>query len=141
MRGAPGTEGCLEPCSGKPEDGRCARRAAFARPSAAGKPRSADRPPARQGDMGRPGRGAPSHLGGRLPPGELSRMTDENEANKALIRAHYQATTNDFDPAAIDRQVGEDFYDHTAGQRMGPEGVKRHLMPLHAAFPHLNVTI
>jgi steroid delta-isomerase-like uncharacterized protein len=75
------------------------------------------------------------------PQGGLLRMTDENEANKALIRAHYQATTNDFDPAAIDRQVGDDFYDHVAGQRMGPEGVKRHLMALHAAFADLTVTI
>ena len=68
-------------------------------------------------------------------------MSSESEANKALIRAHYQATTNDFDPAAIDRQVGEDFYDHAAGTRMGPEGVKQHLTALHAAFPDLEVTI
>jgi len=68
-------------------------------------------------------------------------MSSESEANKALIRAHYQATTNDFDPAAIDRQVGEDFYDHAAGKRMGPEGVKQHLIALHAAFPDLEVTI
>jgi len=68
-------------------------------------------------------------------------MSSESDANKALIRAHYQATTNDFDPAAIDRQVGEDFYDHAAGMRMGPEGVKRHLTALHAAFPDLAVTI
>jgi len=68
-------------------------------------------------------------------------MSSESEANKALIRAHYQATTNDFDPAAIDRQVGEDFYDHAAGMRMGPEGVKQHLTALHAAFPDLEVTI
>ena len=68
-------------------------------------------------------------------------MTDESEANKALIRAHYQASTNNFDPAAIDRQVGEDFYDHAAGKRMGPDGVKQHLTALHAAFPDLAVTI
>ena len=68
-------------------------------------------------------------------------MTEETEANKALIRAHYQAATNDFDPAAIDRQVGEDFYDHAAGRRMGPEGVKQHLAALHAAYPDLAVTI
>jgi predicted ester cyclase len=68
-------------------------------------------------------------------------MSSESEANKALIRTHYQATTNDFDPAAIDRQVGEDFYDHAAGTRMGPEGVKQHLTALHAAFPDLEVTI
>src|SRR5258705_8380550 len=68
-------------------------------------------------------------------------MSSESEANKALIRAHYQATTNDFDPAAIDRQVGEDFYDHAAGMRMGPEGGKQHLKALHAGFPDLAVTI
>ena len=68
-------------------------------------------------------------------------MSSESDANKALIRAHYQATTNDFDPAAIDQQVGEDFYDHAAGMRMGPEGVKQHLTAMHAAFPDLAVTI
>src|SRR5258706_15574830 len=68
-------------------------------------------------------------------------MSSESEANKALIRAHYQATTNDFDPAAIDRQVGEDFYDHAAGMRVGAEGVKQHLKALHAAFPDPAATI
>ena len=68
-------------------------------------------------------------------------MTDDSDANKALIEAHYRATTNSFDPAAIDRQVAEDFYDHAAGRQMGPEGVKQHIMALHAAFPDLKVTI
>jgi steroid delta-isomerase-like uncharacterized protein len=68
-------------------------------------------------------------------------MTEQTERNKALVRAHYEATTNNFDPAAIDRQVAEDFFDHAAGARLGPEGVKAHIRGLHAAFPDLHVTI
>jgi hypothetical protein len=34
-------------------------------------------------------------------------MTSAPEYNKDLIRAHYQATANHFDPAAIDDQVGD----------------------------------
>ncbi len=52
-------------------------------------------------------------------------MTNDVEQNKALIRAHYEATVNHFDPAAIDEQVADDFFDHAAGTRLGPEGVIR----------------
>jgi steroid delta-isomerase-like uncharacterized protein len=63
------------------------------------------------------------------------------EYNKALIRAHYEATTNSFDPAAIDEQVGDDFFDHAAGATLGPEGVKQHIQGLKTVFPDLHVTI
>ena len=63
------------------------------------------------------------------------------ERNKALVRAHYEATVNSFDPAAIDQQVADDFYDHAAGARLGPEGVKQHIQAMHAVFPDLRVTI
>src|SRR5690349_23264339 len=33
----------------------------------------------------------------------------------------------DFDPAAIDEQVADDFFDHPAGTQFGPEGVKQHI--------------
>lgn len=66
---------------------------------------------------------------------------NQSEANKALIREHYDATTNPFKPAAIDRQVAEDFVDHGNPDVIGPEGVKAHIKTLRAAFPDLSVTI
>jgi len=68
-------------------------------------------------------------------------MTSEVERNKALIRAHYEATVNRFDPAAIDQQVADDFFGHAARTRLGPEGVKQHIQALKAVFPDLHVTI
>jgi steroid delta-isomerase-like uncharacterized protein len=61
--------------------------------------------------------------------------------NKQLVREHYEATTNNYDSAAIDRQVGDDFVDHGTPGVMGPNGVKRHITALHAAFPDMRVTI
>lgn len=68
-------------------------------------------------------------------------MTGDPERNKALIQAHYEATTNNFDPASIDEQVAEDFFDHAAGAQLGPEGVKWHIQGLKVVFPDLHVTI
>jgi steroid delta-isomerase-like uncharacterized protein len=64
-----------------------------------------------------------------------------SEANKALIREHYDATSNAYRPAAIDRQVAADFIDHGSPEIVGPEGVKAHIKALRAAFPDLSVTI
>jgi steroid delta-isomerase-like uncharacterized protein len=61
--------------------------------------------------------------------------------NKQLIREHYEATTNNYDPVAIDRQVADDFVDHGTPGVTGAEGVKRHITALHAAFPDMKVTI
>ena len=61
--------------------------------------------------------------------------------NKQLIREHYEATTNNYDPDAIDRQVTDDFVDHGTPGVKGSEGVKRHITALLAAFPDLKVTI
>jgi len=61
--------------------------------------------------------------------------------NKALVRAHYEATVNAFDEAAIDQQVADEFVDHAAGEKLGPDGVKRHIRGLQAVFPDLRVTI
>jgi steroid delta-isomerase-like uncharacterized protein len=66
---------------------------------------------------------------------------NQSEANKALIREHYDATTNAFKPAAIDRQVAADFIDHGSPDIVGPEGVKAHIKTLRSAFPDLSVTI
>ena len=68
-------------------------------------------------------------------------MTSEVERNKALIRAHYEATVNHFDPALIEEQVADDFFDHAAGTRLGPEGVKQHIQALKTVFPDLHVTL
>ena len=61
--------------------------------------------------------------------------------NKALVRAHYEATVNNYDEAAIDQQIADEFFDHAAGARLGPEGVKRHIKGLQAVFPDLRVVI
>ena len=61
--------------------------------------------------------------------------------NKALVRAHYEATVNAFDEAAIDQQVADEFVDHAAGEKLGPDGVKRHIRGLQAGFPELRVPI
>ena len=63
------------------------------------------------------------------------------EAHKALIRAHYDAVTNGFDPAAIRAQVTDDFYDHAAQAVLGPEGTIAHARGLHAAFSPFGATI
>jgi len=66
---------------------------------------------------------------------------NQAEANKALIRAHYESTTNAFKPSVIDRQVALDFVDHSQPELTGPEGVKAQTRSLRAAFPDLTVTI
>jgi steroid delta-isomerase-like uncharacterized protein len=66
---------------------------------------------------------------------------NSSEANKALIRAHYEATAHAYKPAAIEQQVAEDFIDHDDPAISGPDGVKAHIKALRAAFPDLQVTI
>jgi steroid delta-isomerase-like uncharacterized protein len=66
---------------------------------------------------------------------------NQAEANKALIRAHYDSTANAFKPSVIDRQVAADFIDHGQPDLAGPEGVKTQVRKLRAAFPDLTVTI
>jgi steroid delta-isomerase-like uncharacterized protein len=62
-------------------------------------------------------------------------------ANKALVRAHYDAVTNGFDPDAIRAQVTDDFYDHAAQAVLGPDGTIAHARGLHAAFSPFGATI
>jgi steroid delta-isomerase-like uncharacterized protein len=59
------------------------------------------------------------------------------EANKALIRAHYDAVTNGHDPAAIRTQVAPDFFDHGAGKALSADDVIAHSAGLHATFGEL----
>ena len=66
---------------------------------------------------------------------------NQTEANKALIRAHYDATMNAYKPSVIDRQVALDFVDHGNPEAAGLEGVKAHARALRVAFPDLSVTI
>ena len=66
---------------------------------------------------------------------------NQSEANKALIREHYDATTHAYRPAAIERQIASDFVDHDSPEIVGPNGVKAHIKALRTAFPDLSVTI
>jgi steroid delta-isomerase-like uncharacterized protein len=63
------------------------------------------------------------------------------EANKSLVRAHYDSVTNRFDPEAIRAQVHPDFFDHQSGRRMSVEEVIEHSRTLHATFRELEVSI
>jgi steroid delta-isomerase-like uncharacterized protein len=66
---------------------------------------------------------------------------NQADANKALIRAHYDSTANAYRPSVIERQVAADFVDHGQPDLAGPEGVKAQTRALRAAFPDLTVTI
>src|SRR5262245_36618977 len=66
---------------------------------------------------------------------------NQSEANKALLRAHYESAANAYRPSVIDRQVAADFVDHAQPECTGPEGVKAQTRALRAAFPDLTVTI
>jgi steroid delta-isomerase-like uncharacterized protein len=66
---------------------------------------------------------------------------NQSEANKALIRAHYDSTTNAYRPSVIDRQVAADFVDHAQPGGTGPDCVKAQARALRAAFPDLTLTI
>jgi steroid delta-isomerase-like uncharacterized protein len=66
-------------------------------------------------------------------------MTDTTlEANKALIRAHYDAVTNSHRPDAIRAQVASEFFDHAAGRKMSAEDVIAHSATMHATFGELS---
>ncbi|MBV8839596.1 MAG: ester cyclase [Alphaproteobacteria bacterium] len=60
---------------------------------------------------------------------------------KALIRAHYDAMINAFDPDAIRAQVAEDYFDHQTGRPMPAEVCIAHAEALHASFAPLTVTL
>ena len=66
---------------------------------------------------------------------------NQTEANKALIRAHYESAASAYRPSVIDRQVAADFVDHGLPGLVGPECVKAQARGLRAAFPDLTVTI
>lgn len=61
--------------------------------------------------------------------------------NKALIRAHYDAMINWFDPDAIRTQVADEYFDHQSGRAMSVNEVICHAMALHDAFAELSVTL
>jgi steroid delta-isomerase-like uncharacterized protein len=66
-------------------------------------------------------------------------MTDAVlQANKALVRAHYDAVTNSHNPDAIRAQMAFDFYDHAARTSMSADEVIAHSAALHATFGELS---
>jgi len=65
-------------------------------------------------------------------------QTDNREANKALVLAHYDAVTNRHDPDAIRAQVADDFFDHAAGAAMSADEVIAHSRALHGIFGDLS---
>jgi len=66
---------------------------------------------------------------------------NQTDANKALIKAHYDSAANAYRPSVIDRQVAPDFVDHGRPGLAGPECVKVQSRTLRSAFPDLTVTI
>jgi|SRR5947209_5403093 len=65
-------------------------------------------------------------------------MTDVLQANKSLVRAHYDAVTNSHNPDAIRTQITSDFYDHGARMAMSADEVIAHSAALHATFGELS---
>ena len=65
----------------------------------------------------------------------------DTAAMKDLVRAHYDAVINRFDPDAIRAQVASDYFDHQSGRAMSAEDVIAHGQGLHAAFADLRVTL
>jgi steroid delta-isomerase-like uncharacterized protein len=61
--------------------------------------------------------------------------------NKALIRAHYDAMINWFDPDMIRTQLADEYYDHQSDRAMSVNDVICHAMALHDAFADLSVTL
>jgi steroid delta-isomerase-like uncharacterized protein len=63
------------------------------------------------------------------------------ENNKALIRAHYDAMINWFEPDAVRLQIADDYFDHQTGRHMCAEDMIAYAQAMHAAFSDLSVTL
>jgi steroid delta-isomerase-like uncharacterized protein len=61
--------------------------------------------------------------------------------NKALIRAHYDAMINWFQPDAIKQQLADDYFDHETGRTMSAGDVLAYAQAMHDAFRDLSVTL
>jgi steroid delta-isomerase-like uncharacterized protein len=61
--------------------------------------------------------------------------------NKTLIRAHYDAMINWFEPDAIRQQIAHDYFDHQAGRHMTAEDLIAYAQEMHGAFSELSVTL
>jgi predicted ester cyclase/catechol 2,3-dioxygenase-like lactoylglutathione lyase family enzyme len=70
-------------------------------------------------------------------------MTCTTDANKQLIREHYEELVNRKNFAAADRQLTADFIDHGSppGTPRGPEAAKLAMQRLHSALPDVWVTL
>ena len=60
---------------------------------------------------------------------------------KALIRAHYDAVINWFDPDAFRAQIADDYFDHGSGRMLSADDVIAFAQKLHANFAQLSVII
>jgi steroid delta-isomerase-like uncharacterized protein len=63
------------------------------------------------------------------------------ENNKALIRAHYDAMINWFEPEAVRQQIADDYFDHQSGRHMSAEELIAYAQAMHAAFSDLSVPL
>jgi steroid delta-isomerase-like uncharacterized protein len=61
--------------------------------------------------------------------------------NKALVRKHYGAVINWFEPEAIRKQLAPGYFDHESGRVMSADDVIAHAQNLHAIFRDLSVTL
>ncbi len=61
--------------------------------------------------------------------------------SKTLIRAHYDAVINWFEPEAIRRHIADDYFDHEQGRPMSADDVIAHAQHLHATFADLSVVL
>jgi steroid delta-isomerase-like uncharacterized protein len=77
-----------------------------------------------------------------LSPRELASSTTA-EANKQLVREHYEQLVNRKNLAAADVQLAPDFIDHAAppGTPRGPEAARLAMAGLHHALPDVWVTL
>lgn len=63
------------------------------------------------------------------------------EANKAVVRTHYDSVINAFNPDGIRAEVGDDFFDHQTNRQMSADDVIAHARAIHAGLSDLRVTI
>ena len=60
---------------------------------------------------------------------------------KALIRAHYDAVINWFEPDAIRAQIADGYFDHGSGRMLSADDVIAYAQKLHTTFAELSVII
>jgi steroid delta-isomerase-like uncharacterized protein len=61
--------------------------------------------------------------------------------NKALIRAHYDAMINWFQPDAVREQIADTYFDHQTGTAQSADDIIAYAQAMHDAFRDLSVTL